>query len=115
MRTTTISEENYSCLSYTWQPVKPRHNIEINGKRVDVGENLYQFLYAARSTNITNPLWIDALCINQSHEREKNHQVSQMGDIYKMSDKVFVWLGVLDSTMVKFLDEMGRVQHDSEE
>jgi hypothetical protein len=62
MRNTTIEEEEYLCLSYTWQPDNPFHEIEINRRIATVGENLWQFLRTARSTSITQPLWIDALC-----------------------------------------------------
>lgn len=38
-------------------------------------------------------LWIDALCINQSDHREKNHQVGQMKSVYQNADRVLIWLG----------------------
>ncbi|KAK6063402.1 Heterokaryon incompatibility protein 6, OR allele 6 [Seiridium cupressi] len=37
--------------------------------------------------------WIDALCINQSDDLEKGHQVNAMGRIYSQATCVYVWLG----------------------
>jgi hypothetical protein len=43
-------------------------------------------------------LWIDAICINQHETQERNHQVSQMGIIFKQAAMVIVWLGDADDT-----------------
>jgi hypothetical protein len=59
-----------------------------------VRENLYRALLALRDTQSTRVLWVDALCINQSEVRERNHQVARMHEIYKSARKVLVWLGV---------------------
>ncbi|KAF1927272.1 uncharacterized protein M421DRAFT_421663 [Didymella exigua CBS 183.55] len=95
----------YACLSYTWQPCNPQRTIEVNGLSHSVGHNLYEFLRvytnfmgsqpSAKRGKISLPLWIDALCIDQSNVVEKNHQVSQMGEIYRNAVRVIVWLGVL--------------------
>jgi len=78
MRNTNIEEEEYFCLSYTWEPKNPSHEIVINGEIGTVAENLWQFLHTARLAGIKEPVWIDALCINQSNHTEKNHQVALM-------------------------------------
>ncbi|EGS17432.1 uncharacterized protein CTHT_0067580 [Thermochaetoides thermophila DSM 1495] len=39
------------------------------------------------------PLWVDALCINQSDILERNSQVMLMGDIYRGAAAVISWLG----------------------
>jgi hypothetical protein len=92
MRHATISEASYECLSYTWLPKFPEHEIEVNGHELTVGDNLYQFLAAHRTCqrglhppgysnhsddlNPTLPsFWIDAICIDQSNLSERNHQV----------------------------------------
>ena len=38
-------------------------------------------------------MWIDALCIDQSSVEERNHQVGQMGVIYRKASSVIAWLG----------------------
>ncbi|KAF4446654.1 hypothetical protein F53441_9695 [Fusarium austroafricanum] len=39
------------------------------------------------------PIWIDALCINQATTVERSQQVSLMQRIYKEADRVLIWLG----------------------
>jgi len=38
-------------------------------------------------------LWVDALCINQHDLQEKSDQVRMMGEIYRRSWNVMVWVG----------------------
>lgn len=89
-----LEEKEYTCLSYTWEPKLPYHDIEIDSKIVTVGDNLWQFLHAARSASVRGLLWIDTLCINQSDLIEKNHQVAMMGEIYTQTRKTLIWLGI---------------------
>ena len=42
---------------------------------------------------VRGSLWIDAICIDQSHAEEKSHQVAMMLDIYRNADRVYAWLG----------------------
>ncbi|KAF2624433.1 hypothetical protein BU25DRAFT_348318, partial [Macroventuria anomochaeta] len=34
----------------------------------------------------------DAVCIDPGHDKEREHQVRQMGDIYQKAERVLVWL-----------------------
>jgi hypothetical protein len=121
IRHATISTAAYRCLSYTWHPRYPLHEIEIDGCLMSVGDNLYQFLLTYRKYQQEHrvwpnqphedyrgslPLWIDALCIDQSNITERNHQVWQMGSIYKTAKQVLIWLGTLGAEMQSFLGEM---------
>ncbi|KAF7928930.1 uncharacterized protein EAE97_009772 [Botrytis byssoidea] len=65
--------------------------IVINGTRVEVRANLANVL--VHISPATPFLWIDALCINQDDVIERNHQVMQIGSIYKQVREVIVWLG----------------------
>ena len=38
-------------------------------------------------------LWIDALCINQNDDSEKEKQVAMMGTIFERAQNVVIWLG----------------------
>jgi hypothetical protein len=38
-------------------------------------------------------LWVDAICIDQDNDEERNHQVSKMQRIYSNAKLVLVWLG----------------------
>ncbi|KAF8856327.1 HET-domain-containing protein, partial [Acephala macrosclerotiorum] len=55
--------------------------------------NLYWALWHLRHENRTRVLWIDTLCINQEDEKEKNHQIRQMGRIFERAGVVVAWLG----------------------
>ncbi|KAF2117632.1 heterokaryon incompatibility [Lophiotrema nucula] len=44
------------------------------------------------------PLWIDAICINQSKVHELNHQVRMTREIYSNAESVMIWLGAADDT-----------------
>jgi hypothetical protein len=39
-------------------------------------------------------IWIDAICINQSSDRERNRQVTNMTMIYEQATEAVVWLGL---------------------
>ena len=95
----------YHALSYTWgnplsSPKKvqtlPSERSELvlrDGKAIYVGHNLYNALLRLQQLRFRGNIWIDAVCINQADMNERNTQVSLMGDIYAMAEKVIVWLG----------------------
>jgi hypothetical protein len=67
----------YHCLSYTWGDPDNTTVIQVNGKPMQIRENLYGFLDMVVQRLSDNPesinaIWIDALCINQGRpEREE--------------------------------------------
>lgn len=44
------------------------------------------------------PLWVDAVCINQSNVSERTSQVRMMDKIYTEAECVVVWLGEAEAT-----------------
>lgn len=93
----TANPPNYFALSYFWGDPSITRPIILNNNRVNVTDNLYQFLSLWRRTEISagtaTPLWIDALCINQEDLNERNHQVRRMKTIYESASRIIVWLG----------------------
>jgi hypothetical protein len=83
---------DYEALSYTWGSSGTNVQIELDGQDVSIRSNLAYALAALRNSE-TRVLWVDALCINQYDIHERNHQVRQMGEIYRQSRKVLAWLG----------------------
>lgn len=78
--------------------------VETDHKRTfNVTESLYQALKSLRKATPRlkeefpildhQPIWVDALCINQSDTLERNKQVGMMGTIYSRAFFVFIWLG----------------------
>lgn len=99
----TTTEAKYVCVSYVWGPEVSPRTIRLKGKLLQVRKNLWDFLDVlssgrcfdglrdctgttdADSTSTTRPalfFWIDALCIDQDNNGERNHQVQQMGKIF---------------------------------
>ncbi|KAJ6282255.1 heterokaryon incompatibility protein-domain-containing protein [Bipolaris maydis] len=94
----------YEALSYTWEPPLPTSIITLNKESFEIRQNLADFLVHFRigitlldenDSPLYHPkyLWIDQLCINQSSEQEKTHQVKRMAEIYKQAQRVVAWLG----------------------
>jgi hypothetical protein len=86
----------YTALSYVWGEQADRFarmEITISGYRFRVRRNLWNFLQQAKSnrmmfqqdnnsSQMSEYLWIDALCIDQDNITERNHQVKLMREIY---------------------------------
>ncbi|CZR68059.1 uncharacterized protein PAC_17958 [Phialocephala subalpina] len=90
---TKLSEKSsYEALSYMWGSESNSKEIEINGCGGLVRENLWQALRHLRLKDKTQILWIDALCINQPNIHERNHQVTQMSQIYAKASKNRLWI-----------------------
>ncbi|EMD93915.1 hypothetical protein COCHEDRAFT_1094008, partial [Bipolaris maydis C5] len=83
----------YDALSYTWGDIEKSAIIQINGMKARVTENLFIALHHLRPVDGYRVLWIDAVCIDQGDEKEKGHQVQQMGEIYQTAERVIIWLG----------------------
>lgn len=107
----SFKEAQYFCLSYTWQPHGPTHEILVNDEQVSIGHNLWLFLCSARSAALDKPLWVDALCIDQSNLQERNEVVSRMGDIYANAERVITWLGELKRSLQRFFAEMKKMEN----
>ncbi len=89
------TKPNYEALSYVWDPFRMgnRAAISCDGTIIEVTENCEMALRYLRYSDRPRVLWIDAICIDQSSEAEKTHQVRLMGDVYSFARRVIVWLG----------------------
>jgi len=83
----------YEALSYVWGDPSVTEDILVYDTRRAVTKNLELALRHIRRRKKSRVIWVDAICIDQSHLLEKNHQVAQMRDIYLSSKRVLVWLG----------------------
>lgn len=86
----------YGALSYVWGEKRPPVNIVCNGRTIGIQPSLETALKRLRLQDSTRIIWVDAVCINQSDNAEKNHQVSLKGSIYSMARGVVIWLGHVD-------------------
>lgn len=126
----------YVALSYAWgDQSTPKTEICVNGRDRQITQSLYTALRQLRRFgaavdeagpsvhfNMTDPvqlpepklnlrkfrLWADALCINQKDDKDQEHQIPLMRQIYRFADNVFVWLGEnepQDEPLIKGLSE----------
>jgi len=87
------TDDDYTCLSYTWGDENTTCPALMNGQLFFVRQNLHNFMHVVRRLYPLRPFWIDAVCIDQGTVAERNHQVAQMGAIYTAAAHVLVWLG----------------------
>lgn len=86
-----IVAKQYDALSYTWGPKDETKIIKVNDSFISIQRNLHDFL-RTHWTPIT--IWVDAICIDQRSDNEKNHQVNLMQQIYSSARQTCVWLGI---------------------
>ena len=122
------SSPEFQALSYTWGSPYPDEDGDSDGEgrsrdlelptrscNLDCSEgyllvtnNLLDALYELRDNESDLQLWIDAICINQSDVRERNSQITLMGDIYYTAKAVIVWLGTEDEDAKCAVELQGR-------
>ncbi|KAI1136884.1 heterokaryon incompatibility protein-domain-containing protein [Hypoxylon sp. FL0543] len=83
----------YQALSYEWGPKFSSKTIHIMGQPMSIRLNLWNFLSRLKSRGYHDYLWCDAICIDQTNDDERNHQVQLMAQIYRKAHSVLVWLG----------------------
>jgi hypothetical protein len=100
----------YCALSYTWGlPGLPCY-VFLNGKRIEIRNNLHQCLQKLREEEEGGGyLWIDQICINQSDVLERNAQVALMSTIYTQCSSVIIWLGSEDSSIYEAARKINRM------
>lgn len=88
----------YEALSYTWGSPGGDYMMTLDDSIIRTRENLWLALGHLQLANKPRVLWVDAICINQQDTKERNHQVTQMGQIYQQANRVIAWLGPSDKS-----------------
>jgi hypothetical protein len=88
---------DYEAISYVWGDATLSCSVVCNSQLVPVTQSLHQALLRLRLPDRTRTVWIDGLCINQTDDTEKSHQVQLMQRIFRDARRVLVWLGPDDS------------------
>lgn len=106
----------YEALSYTWglQSNAVETLLVINAARgpVQITTNLDAALRKLRLVDRKRALWVDAVCIDQSNNEEKAHQIAQMRRVYSEAKLVCIWLGKGSNTTpeaLKFIRSMPEI------
>ena len=105
---------NFSALSYVWGDAASTENITVQGLQFPATVNLIAALRQFRAMAgeySRRPIWIDAICINQSDISERNSQVLLMASIYRMAQPVIGWLGPSTEDSDAGMDIIGRIFH----
>ncbi|CAI0646109.1 unnamed protein product [Colletotrichum noveboracense] len=90
----TSDTEIFSLLSSrpTGLDVRATECIHTTWRRFHIRPNLEALLQQFRTLPSSKVFWVDAICIDQTNNNEKGHQVRNMDKIYK--DKhLLIWLG----------------------
>jgi hypothetical protein len=88
----------YTALSYTWGDEKAGEHIYLDGKHFSIRRNLWFALhYLIRFSRNAGwkHIWVDAICIDQDNDSERNVQVRSMDATYREAVVVSVWLGLM--------------------
>ncbi|TGO15197.1 hypothetical protein BTUL_0043g00520 [Botrytis tulipae] len=110
-----LSHPSYEALSYVWGDASIRQTITFNDTPFSVTQNLAIALYHLRLPLKSRRLWVDAICINQSDIKERNEQVTLMGEIYSLAKPVLVWLGETFEGSEEAFDLMSKISIASED
>lgn len=90
---TRNEQPRYAAVSYTWGNTTRECQIQCNGMRLNIGRNCKAALRALRLQSGPRTVWIDAICINQADLVERRAQVAAMGDVYRLANETFAYLG----------------------
>jgi hypothetical protein len=88
-------QHKYEAISYTWGVSFFTHKLQYaeDGTEIPFTHNLDAALRRFRSKFERRSLWADAVCIDQSNEKEKAIQIPVMKEIYEAASRVLIWLG----------------------
>ncbi|KAI0414690.1 heterokaryon incompatibility protein-domain-containing protein [Xylaria grammica] len=96
----------YVALSYAWGDATIRRSIKVGSHVVSLTESLVVALEHLQHHEKTLVVWADAICINQSDDVEKGHQVQMMSRIYKSAALVVAWLGLESDESDKAIQQL---------
>lgn len=108
----------YESLSYVWGSPQPAQKLLLSDENesgftppthFQVGPTLHSALLALRMPNTPRLLWVDALCINQDDNEERNLQVTMIREIYSKAERCVIWLGEPDYSSQLLFSELHRV------
>lgn len=90
----TKEQLQYETVSYHWGSSDRDVAVEVNGTAFHTTRNARSVLHRIRRPDKNRLVWIDAICIDQANNSEKNQQVAMMGEIYRSTTRNIIWLGI---------------------
>ncbi|KAF2007239.1 HET-domain-containing protein [Amniculicola lignicola CBS 123094] len=105
-----LDKPHYEALSYTWANQKGDSSLSkeifCQGRSIAVTENCHAALRNLRHPSKNMVLWVDAICIDQQHISERNHQVNLMSSIYSQASQVLVYIGESSPSIDRIMDNL---------
>lgn len=106
----------YEALSYTWGSTKDPEmayihenptSTQLVSTCLKIGQSLASALRHLRYGDRSRTMWIDAVCINQDDNDEREKQVKRMAEIYRFARRVIIWLGPQSTNSKHALSTLG--------
>ncbi|KAI6086223.1 heterokaryon incompatibility protein-domain-containing protein [Hypoxylon rubiginosum] len=110
LRTISLDDEgsSFTALSYTWGDPTAKRTLWLNknGVSLEITTSCFRALRQLRHNYGAITIWVDAICINQADDREKEIQLPLMGEIYMWAEVVYVWLGTETKASLQALEAL---------
>jgi Heterokaryon incompatibility protein (HET) len=106
----------FEALSYVWGAMEAdaSYFLNIDGTIMEITPNLYHALQALRLRQGPRVLWVDAVCINQNDNRDKETQICMMEEIYRSANHVAIYLGEPATVSVTLFSFLNRDVHEED-
>ncbi|KAG9252296.1 heterokaryon incompatibility protein-domain-containing protein [Emericellopsis atlantica] len=104
------SDVGYNAISYTWGERQPRADIVVTGQLFSVTKSLEELLRRVRRKQGELVMWIDAICIDQENDAERNRHLPRMAAVYDTATSVLAWLGDSDEHTSEALGFIPKLQ-----
>ncbi|KXS98607.1 hypothetical protein AC578_4323 [Pseudocercospora eumusae] len=99
-------EPPYTVLSYNHSEEESK-SLTLHGRTRMVPAPVWDALSAIQvHGDAQDRYWVDAICVNQRDENEKQEQTAQMEHIYSSAHKVLAWCGEEDGHMGKVFESL---------
>jgi hypothetical protein len=93
-------EPEFYAVSYVWGTAAASVTIECDGAPLLITASAYEML---GHLQLYQPLWIDAISIDQGNSEEKAAQIPLMRYIYAQATSVIIWLGLPNPWIQAFM------------
>jgi hypothetical protein len=115
MREVSLDENPvYEAISYVWGRPDFIEQISCGDEVISITKSCSHVLHHLRARKRSRHLWIDACCIDQNSDQERNHQVGLMGDIYSNARRTLVWLGKRKAHLIFGQDDRRALRYISD-
>jgi hypothetical protein len=110
---TSKDRNGFEALSYVWESPVGTVPVQCDGQPLLVTPNCQSALRHLRLAGKHRILWVDAICIDQGSSiesvKERNIQVTLMGEIYQKAVRTLCWLGPGNDFTTELMAHLERI------